>query len=117
LGAGIYYRYFPFQRSNNKFLQGITTSTSLRWRQNIGSTLSNDELRYANKSSLTSENLKAPNIGIGNTPLIFNIAVGFTLGGKERMKKPKISHTNLQLVIRSQQILDIPYRFTRIPPI
>ena len=82
LGFGAYYRYFPFKNSENKFLQGITTSTSLRYWQNVGTTLSKDEFTYVNKTTSKMETLKAPNIGIANTPIIFNIAVGYTFGGK-----------------------------------
>ncbi len=82
LGMGAYYRYMPFKNSDNKFLQGITTSTSLRYWQNVGTTLRNDELSYSNKSTNNTETLKAPNIGIANSPLIFNIAIGYTFGGK-----------------------------------
>ncbi|TAE82085.1 MAG: hypothetical protein EAY81_09320 [Bacteroidetes bacterium] len=82
LGVGIYYRYFPFKNSKSKGLQGITTATSIRWWQNVGSTLSNDEFSYNNKTTGKKETLKAANIGIGNTPIIFNISVGYTFGGK-----------------------------------
>jgi hypothetical protein len=82
LGIGVYYRYFPFKNSENTFLQGITTSTSLRYWQNVGTTLSNDEFTYNNKLTGKKETLKAPNIGIANTPIIFNIAIGYTFGGK-----------------------------------
>ena len=82
LGLGAYYRYFPFKNSENKFLQGITTSSSIRWWQNVGTTLRNDEFTYANKVSKKQETLKAPNIGLANTPLIINVAIGYTFGGK-----------------------------------
>ncbi len=82
LGIGLYYRWMPFRNSDNKFLQGITTSTSLRYWQNVGTTLSNDEFSYFNKTSNKIETLKAPNIGIANSPIIFNIAIGYTFGGK-----------------------------------
>jgi hypothetical protein len=82
LGFGAYYRYMPFKNSNNKFLQGITTSTSLRYWQNVGTTLRNDEFSYANKTSKKTETLNAPNIGLANTPIIFNVAIGYTFGGK-----------------------------------
>jgi hypothetical protein len=82
LGVGLYYRYFPFRNSDNKFLQGITTSASIRWWQNVGSTLSNDEFSYQNQLTGKKETLKAANIGFGNTPLVMNIAVGYTFGGK-----------------------------------
>jgi hypothetical protein len=82
LGLGLYYRYFPFKNSSNKILQGITTSSSIRYWQNVGTTLRNDEFTYANKISKKNETLKAPNIGLANTPLIINIGVGYTFGGK-----------------------------------
>ena len=83
LGLGMYFRYFPFRNSESKFLQGITTATSLRFWPNIGSTLSNDKFNYTNKTTGKTETHKAANIGMGNTPFIFNISVGYTFGGKE----------------------------------
>ena len=82
LGLGLYYRYFPFKNNKSKFLQGITTSTSIRWWQNVGTTLSKDEFTYLNKSTGKNETVKAPNIGISNSPVVFNIAIGYTFGGK-----------------------------------
>jgi hypothetical protein len=82
LGVGAYYKYMPFKKSDNKFLQRITTSTSLRYWQNVGTTLRNDEFSYFNKTSNKTETLKAPNIGLANSPIIFNIAIGYTFGGK-----------------------------------
>lgn len=82
LGIGAYYRYMPFKKSNNKFLQGITTSTSIRYWQNVGTTLSKDEFSYFNKTTNKMETLKAPNIGFGNSPIIFNIGIGYSFGGK-----------------------------------
>jgi hypothetical protein len=82
LGIGAYYRYMPFRNSNDKFLQGITTSASIRYWQNVGTTLGNDEFSYLNKISNKVETLKAPNIGIANSPFIFNVAIGYTFGGK-----------------------------------
>jgi hypothetical protein len=82
LGVGAYYRYMPFKNSESKILQGITTSTSVRYWQNVGSTLRNDEFSYLNKTTNKTETLKAPNIGFANSPIIFNIAIGYTFGGK-----------------------------------
>lgn len=82
LGAGLYYRYFPFRRSSTKLLQGITTATSIRWWHNVGSTLSNDEFVYNNKTTGKKETVEAANIGIANTPIIFNVSIGYTFGGK-----------------------------------
>ena len=82
LGIGAYYRYMPFKNNTNKFLQGITTSTSIRYWQNVGTTLRNDEFSYFNKVTNKTETLKALNIGIANSPIIFNIGIGYTFGGK-----------------------------------
>jgi hypothetical protein len=82
LGVGVYYRYMPFRNSESKILQGITTSTSIRYWQNVGTTLRNDEFSYLSKTTNNTETLKAPNIGIANSPIIFNIALGYTFVGK-----------------------------------
>lgn len=80
LGLGAYYRYFPFRNSKHAALQAITTATSLRFWPNIGSTLSRDKFTYANAITGNTETQKAANIGIGNTPIIFNVSVGYTFG-------------------------------------
>jgi hypothetical protein len=82
LGLGLYYRYMPFRNSKSKLLQGITTSSSVRYWKNVGSTLSNDKFSYAHPRTGETETLKAPNIGIANTPIIVNVALGYTFGGK-----------------------------------
>ncbi len=82
LGVGAYYRYMPFKNSENKFLQGFTTSTSIRYWQNVGTTLRDDKFSYLNKNTNKTETLSAPNIGFANSPIIFNIAIGYTFGGK-----------------------------------
>jgi hypothetical protein len=82
LGIGVYYRYMPFKNSESTFLQGITTSTSVRYWQNVGTTLSNDEFTYDNKTTNKTETFNAPSIDFANTPFIFNIGVEYTFGGK-----------------------------------
>ncbi len=82
LGVGLYYRYFPFKNSNSTFLQGITTSSSIRYWQNVGTTLSKDQFTYLDKATNKTQTLKAPNIGLANSPIIINIAIGYTFGGK-----------------------------------
>jgi hypothetical protein len=82
LGIGVYYRLFPFKNSKITALQGITAATSLRFWPNIGTTLRDNKFTYANKLTGNTETQKASNIGMGNTPLILNISVGYTFGGK-----------------------------------
>jgi hypothetical protein len=82
LGLGMYYRYMPFKNSDNTFLQGITTSSSIRWWQNASSTIAGNEVTYFNKTTGKNEVFKTPNIGLANSPIVVNIAVGYTFGGK-----------------------------------
>ncbi len=72
----------PFKNSENKILQGITTSTSLRWWQNVSNTTDKNDFTYFNKTTNKTETLKIPNIGIADSPIIFNIGIGYTFGGK-----------------------------------
>jgi hypothetical protein len=81
VGLGAYYRYMPFHKKDN-WLQGITTSTSLRWWPNVGSSLTGDKFTYYNKFSNKAETLAASNIGIAGTQFVFNVSVGYTFAGK-----------------------------------
>ena len=78
LGLGAYFRWKPFEK-NDTFLKGIFTSTSLRYWQKISSSLDNGELQYTNRITQNTETHKAANIGIANTPFIFNIAIGYCI--------------------------------------
>jgi hypothetical protein len=82
VGFGAYYRYMPFQKKDN-WLQGITTSTSLRWWPNVGSSLTDDKFTYHNKFSNKDETLKASNIGIAGSQFLFNVSIGYTFGEKQ----------------------------------
>lgn len=83
MGIGVYYRYFPFKNSDNKFMRGIVTASSVRWWQNVGTTLRADEFSYVNKTTGKTEKLEAPNIGFANTPIIINIGIGYSFGGND----------------------------------
>ncbi|WP_276974851.1 hypothetical protein [Flavobacterium filum] len=78
LGVGAYFRWKPFEKQNN-FLKGIFTSTSVRYWQNIRSSLANNEYKYFNKVTNQNETLKTSNIGIANTPFILNVALGYSI--------------------------------------
>lgn len=81
LGLGAYYRYMPFHKKDN-WLQGITTSTSVRWWPNVGSSLTDDKFTYHNKFTNKDEILKVSNIGIAGSQFLFNVSIGYTFGGK-----------------------------------
>lgn len=81
VGLGAYYRCMPFRKKDN-WLQGITTSSSLRWWPNVGSSLTNDKFTYYNEFTNKDKALKASNIGIAGSQFLFNVSIGYTIGGK-----------------------------------
>ncbi len=81
LGIGLYYMYQPFKNKDNA-LKGITTSTSVRYWHRISSTLENDGLSYFNRITNKQEVHKTSEIGIANTPWLFNISIGYSFGIK-----------------------------------
>lgn len=78
MGIGAYFRWKPFEKQHN-VLKGIFTSTSVRYWQNVWSSLEGDQITYMNRSTDRLETHKAANIGIANTPFLFNIAVGYSI--------------------------------------
>ncbi len=50
--------------------------------ENVATSLSKDEFTYSNRNTNKTETLKAPNIGFVNTPVILNVAIGYTFEGK-----------------------------------
>lgn len=77
LGIGAYFRWKPFEKKNS-FLKGLFTSTSIRYWQNVWSSLEANQTEYTNRVTGQRETLKAANIGIANTPFLFNIALGYS---------------------------------------
>ena len=78
LGVGAYFRWKPFEKLNN-YLSGIFISTSVRYWQNVWSSLDSNEYTYFNSVTNQNETLKASNIGIANTPVVFNIGLGYSI--------------------------------------
>jgi len=77
LGFGAYYRWLPFKHASG-FAKGITVVPSVRYWYKVASSLENDSFVYANNKTGKKETLKAPNIGISNTPVVLNISVGYS---------------------------------------
>ena len=77
LGFGAYYRWLPFEK-NKGFAKGITIAPSIRYWYKVDSSLPNDQFSYFNTQTNQNEIMKAPNIGVANTPWIINISVGYT---------------------------------------
>jgi hypothetical protein len=78
LGIGIYFAWKPFEK-NTTFLRGIYTSTSIRYWQNVWSSLPNNKIDYVNRVSNKTETHKIANIGIANTPVVINISIGYSI--------------------------------------
>lgn len=77
LGLGAYYRWMPFEREQG-WLKGLTIAPSIRFWPNVNSSLKDDKYSYHNKLTGNTEVLHAANIGLGNTPWIFNVSVGYS---------------------------------------
>ena len=78
LGVGTYFRWKPFEKKAN-ILKGIFTSTSIRFWPKIYSSLDDGEISYFNVVTDQQEIHETANIGIANTPLIFNISIGYSI--------------------------------------
>lgn len=83
LGIGIYGNYQPFKKKNN-FLKGIMIAPSVRFWPTLNSTLTNDKFSYANKVTNNTEEIKTLDPGIGFTPFVFNISVGYSFDLKKK---------------------------------
>lgn len=77
LGLGAYYTYKPFKNSPN-LLKGITVVPSIRYWQRVASSIDDNKMAYFNQKTNKNEVLKVPQIGISNTPFLFNISVGYS---------------------------------------
>lgn len=77
LGLGAYYRWLPFRNATG-IAKGITVVPSVRYWYKVASNLDNDSFTYANRKTGKTQSFQAPNIGISNTPFLFNISVGYS---------------------------------------
>ncbi len=78
IGLGAYFRWKPFEKKHNA-LKGIFTSTSIRYWQNVWSSLDGNQVTYMNRTTDQPETHQAANIGIANTPFLFNIGLGYSI--------------------------------------
>ncbi len=84
LGLGLYANVRPFKKSENRFLSGLMIAPSIRYWPNVSSTLENDEFTYDNAITGKMETLQALNVGIGNSPWIVNISIGYSFPVKKK---------------------------------
>lgn len=76
LGVGVYGYWQPFRQSDNYF-SGITLAPSVRYWPTVTSDL-DDGFTYDNERTGESEELESLAAGIGFTPLIVNLSVGYS---------------------------------------
>ncbi len=83
LGLGMYGFFQPFKNKSN-FLKGITIAPSIRFWPTVNSTLKGDKFQYSNKNTGSNETIETLDVGIGFTPLIINVGVGYSFQIKKR---------------------------------
>jgi hypothetical protein len=85
LGLGLYANWRPFKNSQNP-LRGIMIAPSIRYWPTLSSTLPDDKFVYDNRITGKTETHHRMEAGINNTPVVFNISVGysFKVGGGNR---------------------------------
>ncbi|SEJ40501.1 hypothetical protein SAMN05216327_109289 [Dyadobacter sp. SG02] len=80
LGAGAYYRYYPFEHQKN-VLAGILIMPSVRYWPNVSSSLDDNSFTYFNKITDKLETYKAAPQGFPATKgLLANITIAYTFG-------------------------------------
>ncbi|HEY5823878.1 MAG TPA: hypothetical protein VIT44_05930 [Cyclobacteriaceae bacterium] len=81
LGLGLYANWRPF-RNNPNVLKGIMIAPSIRYWPTVSSTLPGDEFVYDNQITGNTETHHRMEAGINNTPIVFNISVGYSFNLK-----------------------------------
>lgn len=82
LGVGVYAQYRPFYHFGvdfPKWAQGIMMVASARYWPNVASSLDHDERHYQSPAGGADMRHQAANIGIANTPFLFNVALGYLI--------------------------------------
>ena len=77
LGLGAYVNWMPFEKQDN-LLKGITIAPSLRYWPKLSSTLDGDSFSYQNSVTGQMEEHEALEVGLGGTPWIFNVSIGYS---------------------------------------
>lgn len=83
LGLGLYGHFQPF-KNQSSFLKGFMISPSIRFWPTVSSTLTDDKYNYLNKRTLKTEEIKTLDPGIGFTPFVFNVSVGYSFNLKKQ---------------------------------
>jgi hypothetical protein len=77
LGVGVYGSYQPFKHQTS-FLKGILIAPSIRFWPTVSSTLKDDTYTYDNKTTKGKAEIKTLDPGIGFTPVVVNVSIGYS---------------------------------------
>lgn len=83
LGLGVYGYYRPF-KNHDSFLKGLMVAPSVRFWPTVSSTLEGDAYSYINKNTGSAQEIKTLDPGIGFTPWVFNVSVGYSFDLKKK---------------------------------
>lgn len=83
LGLGLYGFFQPFKKKDN-FLKGIIVAPSIRFWPTVSSSFAQDKFTYENTTTEETETIKTLDPGIGFTPLVINISVGYTFDFRKK---------------------------------
>ncbi len=82
VGLGLYTFLQPFKKKQN-LLKGLTIAPSIRFWPTVSSSFTDNKFTYQNKNTGNEEELKTLASGVGFTPLIINISIGYTFNLKK----------------------------------
>lgn len=85
LGLGLYGYFRPF-KNKASFLNGFMIAPSLRFWPTVSSTLESGQYSYMNKKTMATEEIKTLDPGIGFTPIVFNVSIGYSFNLKKKNK-------------------------------
>ncbi len=83
MGLGLYGAFQPFKKKAN-FLSGILIAPSIRYWPTVGSTLKGSQFGYYNQHTGKNEEIKRVGPGIGLTPLVINVSIGYSFPIKKK---------------------------------
>ena len=83
LGLGLYGSIRPF-KNKSSFLNGLMIAPSIRYWPTLSSTLEGNSYTYYNKNTMANEEIKTLDPGIGFTPWVFNISLGYSFNLKKK---------------------------------
>jgi hypothetical protein len=85
MGLGLYGAFQPFKKKAS-FLSGILIAPSIRYWPTVASNLKGNQFTYYNQHTGKNEEIKTVGPGIGLTPLVINVSIGYSFPIKKKKK-------------------------------